>query len=270
MKSSFIALSGPTNSGKSTLLNCFANKKVSIVSKKIQTTNFNIEFSINYKNTHMIFIDTPGFYKDNINDNYLREALQGLERADIVIFILDINNKFRHLDKIKNNLKKLKKKILVFNKIDKLNNDEILSKIKEINFLNSFDEIFYISALKKTNTEKILKYVEKNTTQLTKKFSRKISKEKFFSEITRESLLNYVHKEIPYKCLIITNNIKTGKFLTINQTIIVKTNAHKKIILGKSGNMIKTIGTNSRLQLEKIMKKKVNLFIKIKVAQKNK
>jgi GTP-binding protein Era len=257
MKSSFIALSGPTNSGKSTLLNCFANKKVSIVSKKIQTTNFNIEFSINYKNTHMIFIDTPGFYKDNINDNYLREALQGLERADIVIFILDINNKFRHLDKIKNNLKKLK-------------NDEILSKIKEINFLNSFDEIFYISALKKTNTEKILKYVEKNTTQLTKKFSRKISKEKFFSEITRESLLNYVHKEITYKCLIITNNIKTGKFLTINQTIIVKTNAHKKIILGKSGNMIKTIGTNSRLQLEKIMKKKVNLFIKIKVAQKNK
>ena len=270
MKSSFIALSGPTNSGKSTLLNCFANKKVSIVSKKIQTTNFNIEFSINYKNTQMIFIDTPGFYKDNINDNYLREALQGLERADIVIFILDINNKFRHLDKIKNNLKKLKKKILVFNKIDKLNNDEILSKIKEIDFLNSFDEIFYISALRKANTDKILKYIEKNTTRSTKKISRKISKEKFFSEITRESLLNYVHKEIPYKCLIITNDIKTGKFVTINQTIIVKTNAHKKIILGKNGNMIKTIGTNSRLQLEKIMKKKVNLFIKIKVAQKNK
>ena len=105
MKSSFIAISGPTNSGKSTLLNCFAKKKVSIVSKKIQTTNFNIEFSINYKNTQMIFIDTPGFYKDNINDNYLREALQGLERADIVIFILDINNKFRHLDKIENNMK---------------------------------------------------------------------------------------------------------------------------------------------------------------------
>ena len=69
---------------------------------------------------------------------------------------------------------------------------------------------------------------------------------------------------------IFVRNIKTGKFVTINQTIIVKTNAHKKIILGKNGNMIKTIGTNSRLQLEKIMKKKVNLFIKIKVAQKNK
>ena len=80
-----------------------------------------------------MFIDTPGFYKDNINDNYLREALLGLEKADIVMFILDINSKFRHLDKIKNNLKKLKK-ILVFNKIDKLNNDEILSKIKEMDF----------------------------------------------------------------------------------------------------------------------------------------
>ncbi len=270
MKSSFIAISGPTNSGKSTLLNCFAKKKVSIVSKKIQTTNFNIEFSINYKNTQMIFIDTPGFYKDNINDNYLREALQGLERADIVIFILDINNKFRHLDKIENNMKKLKKKILVFNKIDKLNNEQILNKIKEIDFLNNFDEIFYISALKKKNIDKILNFIEKNTTQTTKKFSRKISKEKFFSEITRESLLEYIHKEIPYRCLVITNNIITGKFITINQTIIVKTNAHQKIILGKNGNMIKNIGTNSRLKLEKIMRKKVNLFIKIKVAQKNK
>tara|TARA_B100000963_G_scaffold53391_1_gene41523 strand:+ start:6139 stop:6948 length:810 start_codon:yes stop_codon:yes gene_type:complete len=267
MKTSFIALSGPTNSGKSTLLNCFANKKVSIVSKKIQTTNFNIEFSINYKNIQMIFIDTPGFYKDNINDNYLREALLGLERADIVIFILDINNRFRHLDKIKNSLKKFKKKILVFNKIDKLNNDQILSKIKTIDFLNSFDEIFYISALKKKNTEKILNYIEQNTTQSSNKLLRKVSKEKFFSEITREALFSYVHKEIPYKSLIITNNYKNGKFITINQTIIVKTEAHKKIILGKNGKTIKNIGTCSRLQLEKIMKKKVNLFIKIKLSK---
>tara|TARA_Y100001954_G_C15622740_1_gene508651 strand:+ start:169 stop:435 length:267 start_codon:yes stop_codon:yes gene_type:complete len=88
--------------------------------------------------------------------------------------------------------------------------------------------------------------------------------------MTREALLNFVHKEIPYKCLIITNNVKTGKFITINQTIIVRTNAHKKIILGKNGNMIKNIGSYSRLELEKIMKKKVNLFIKIKLAQKNK
>ena len=134
MKTSYVALSGPTNSGKSTLLNAFINKKVSIVSKKIQTTNFNIEYSLNYEDTKIIFIDTPGFYKDNINDNYLREALLGLERADIVIFIFDINNKFRHLDKIKNNIDKIKKKILVFNKIDLVNNNVILNKIKEINF----------------------------------------------------------------------------------------------------------------------------------------
>ena len=268
MKTTFIALSGPTNSGKSTLLNSFANKKVSIVSKKIQTTNFNIEFSVNYKNTQMIFIDTPGFYKDNINDNYLREALQGLKRADIVIFILDINNRFRHLDKIKHNLKKFEKKILVFNKIDKLNNDQILSKIKVIDFLNNFDEIFYISALKKKNTERILRYIEKNSTECKqKKITKKITKEKFFAEITREALLNYIHKEIPYKSLIITNSIKNGKFLTVNQTIIVRTNGQKKIILGRIGNMIKNIGIYSRLQLEKIMKKKVNLFIKIKVSK---
>lgn len=80
-------------------------------------------------------------------------------------------------------------------------------------------------------------------------------------------MLYYVHKEIPYKCLIITNNIKSGKFITINQTIIVRSEAHKKIILGKKGHMIKNIGTYSRLQLEKIMKKKVNLFIKIKLSK---
>ena len=71
-------LIGPTNSGKSTLLNCLAKKGIYSF-KKIQTTNFNIEFSINYKNTQMIFIDTPGFYKDNINDNYLREAFKDLK-----------------------------------------------------------------------------------------------------------------------------------------------------------------------------------------------
>ncbi len=267
MKTSYIALSGPTNSGKSTLLNCFAQKKVSIVSKKIQTTNFNIEFSINYKDTQMVFIDTPGFYKDNINDNYLREALQGLERADIVIFILDINNRFRHLDKIKSNLKKIKNKILVFNKIDLVSNDEILEKINEIEFLNEFDEIFYISALKKNNIEKILKYIEKNTTKITKKFTKRISKEKFFSEITREALLNYIHQEIPYKSLVITDSIKSGQALTINQTIVAKTEAHKKIILGRKGAMIKNIGIYARSQLEKIMKKKVNLFLKVKLAK---
>ena len=173
MKTSYIALSGPTNSGKSTLLNCFANKKVSIVSKKIQTTNFNIEFSINYHDTQMIFIDTPGFYKDNINDNYLREALQGLERADIVIFILDINNKFRHLDKIKDNLDKINKKVLVFNKIDQLDNQEILEKIKSIDFLNKFDQIFYISALKKKILIKFLNILKKIQQKRHRKLQRK-------------------------------------------------------------------------------------------------
>jgi len=267
MNTSFIALSGPTNSGKSTLLNSFANKKVSIVSKKIQTTAFNIEYSIYYKKTKMIFIDTPGFYKDNISDNYLREAYQGLERADIVVFILDINNKFRHLDKIKNNLNNIEKKILVFNKIDKVDNDEILTKIKKIDFLNDFDQIFYISALKKKNTEKILNYIEQNTKKNNRKFTKRISSQKFFSEITREALLNYVHKEIPYKSLIITDKIQKGYFVTINQTIIVRSQAHKKIILGKNGKMIKNIGIYSRKQLEKIMKKKVNLFLKLKISK---
>ena len=173
MNTSFIALSGPTNSGKSTLLNSFANKKVSIVSKKIQTTAFNIEYSINYKKTKMIFIDTPGFYKDNISDNYLREAYQGLERADIVVFILDINNKFRHLDKIKNNLNNIEKKILVFNKIDKVNNEEILTKIKKIDFLNDFDQIFYISALKK----KILKKYLITLSKIQKRIAGSLQKE---------------------------------------------------------------------------------------------
>ena len=267
MKSCFVTLSGPTNSGKSTLLNSLLNKKVSIISKKIQTTNFNVEFALNYKNCQINFIDTPGFYKDNINDNYLRDAIEGLERSDIVFFLLDINNKFRHLDKIKNNIKKLKKKVLVFNKIDLVNNDYVLERIKEIDFINLFDAVFYISALKKKNVDKLLDYIVKNSKDTTSKFSKKSSKEKFFSEITREALLNYIHKEIPYKTIIVTNNIIKKQSLTIHQTIFAKTEAHKKIILGKNGSMIKKIGIYARTQLEKIMKKKVNLFIKIKLSK---
>ena len=79
--------------------------------------------------------------------------------------------------------------------------------------------------------------------------------------------MHFIHKEIPYKSLIVTDNIKNGRALTVNQTVVVKTEAHKKIVLGKNGSMIKNIGTYSRNQLEKIMKKKVNLFLKIKLAK---
>ena len=99
------------------------------------------------------------------------------------------------------------------------------------------------------------------------KFTKKTSKEIFFSEITREAILNYIHKEIPYKCVVKTDHIKNSKSVTIQQSIIVKTEAHKKILLGKNGAMIKKIGTYSRLEIEKILKKKINLFLKIKLAK---
>lgn len=259
-------LVGPTNSGKSTLLNALAKKKVSIVSKKIQTTNINISYPIKHNEKIIFFVDTPGLYKDKFIQNYTKHINSELNDSTFIIFLFDITVPFRHLEKIKNFLKFSKKNILVLNKIDMVNNDYILNKIKEINFINDFDSVFYISALKGKNIFKILDYISENcTTSKIISHPSKISKEKFVSEITRESLFKYLNQELPYHILVDTEKFIKNKIITIHQTIRVTSSNHKKIIIGVKGSMIKKIGTSARIEIEKIFKKKINLFINIKV-----
>lgn len=267
-KFGYVAISGPTNSGKSTLLNAIFEKKVSIVSHKVQTTLRSIDAVKNYNDTQIVFIDTPGFYQKKNDANYLKDVLASIDRSDLLLVILDVTSKFYYLDQIEKIINKYKKdKFLIINKIDLVDNDYILEKISKINFIESFDAIFYLSALKK---KKITKLLDKISDLLPvkewiykKNNLTNISKENFLAEITREGILKYLNQEIPYQISIVTDKIVKSQNYTIHQKIVASTLSHKKIILGKEGRSIKAIGIYARNEMEKVLKCKCNLFLKV-------
>ena len=267
-KSGFVAISGPTNSGKSTLLNSIFEKKVSIVSHKVQTTLKSLDAVKNYGDTQIVFIDTPGYYQKKNDANFIKDVLSGIERSDLLLIILDITSRFEYLEQIEKIVKNYKKKkFLIINKIDLVNNEYVLEKLSTISFIKNFDEVFYLSALKNKNIKKLLDHVSKSlpTQELIykKNNSTNISKESFLAEITREGILKYLNQEIPYQVSIETEKLVKSQNYTIHQKIIVSTISHKKIILGKNGSAIKSIGVYARIEMEKVLKAKCNLFLKV-------
>jgi GTPase len=267
-KCGYVAISGPTNSGKSTLLNAIFEKKVSIVSHKVQTTLKSLDAVKNYKDTQIVFIDTPGFYQKKNDANYFKDVLSSIDRSDLLLIILDITSKFHYLDQIEKIIQNYKKeKFLIINKIDLVDNDYILEKISEIKYIESFNAIFYLSALKKKNITKLLDKVSSALPEkewiYKKNNTTNISKEIFLAEITREGILKYLNQEIPYQVSIVTDKIVKGANYTIHQKIIATTLSHKKIILGKDGRSIKAIGSYARSEMEKVLKCKCNLFLKV-------
>ncbi len=267
-KSGFVAISGPTNSGKSTLLNSIFEKKVSIVSHKVQTTLKSLDAVKNYGDTQIVFIDTPGYYQKKNDANFIKDVLSSIERSDLLLIILDITSRFEYLEQIEKIVKNYKKKkFLIINKIDLVNNEYVLEKLSTISFIKNFDEVFYLSALKNKNIKKLLDHVSKSLpTQewiYKKNNSTNISKENFLAEITREGILKYLNQEIPYQVSIETEKLVKSQNYTIHQKIIVSTISHKKIILGKNGSSIKSIGVYARIEMEKVLKAKCNLFLKV-------
>ena len=267
-KCGYVAISGPTNSGKSTLLNAIFEKKVSIVSHKVQTTLKSLDAVKNYKDTQIVFIDTPGFYQKKNDANYFKDVLSSIDRSDLLLIILDITSKFHYLDQIEKIIENYKKeKFLIINKIDLVDNDYILEKISEIKYIESFNAIFYLSALKKKNITKLLDKVSSALPEkewiYKKNNTTNISKEIFLAEITREGILKYLNQEIPYQVSIVTDKIVKGANYTIHQKIIATTLSHKKIILGKDGRSTKAIGSYARSEMDKVLKCKRNLFLKL-------
>ncbi len=267
MKSSLVSIIGPTNSGKSTLINALNKKKISIVSHKVQTTNLNIRANIKFKDSNIIFIDTPGFYSKKNNVNFINTANEAIKTSDIVCVLIDIKSKLDFLNDIKDRIIKVNKpKILIFNKIDLVSKTYVIKKVEKIEFLNIFQDIFYISALKEISFNNFLQYIYKKTKQKKKYNLEKkhtMSKSKFFAEITREAIFRFTNQEIPYQTNVITQKIIKTKSVKIYQNLVVKNKNQQRIIIGKSGKMLKLIGQYSRKQLEEILKSKVHLFLNV-------
>ena len=269
-----ISIVGPSNSGKSTLLNKILDEKVSIVSRKVQTTRMGLRGIFNNNEVQIIFIDTPGLFdaKTIFEKAMVENAFNNLNDADLVYFLIDGSRKLSKFDKqVLEYFENFKKEaFLIINKIDLIDKKQLLEITNNINSYFSFKKTFYISAktkegvndlLSQTNKEAVSKgwlYPEDQYTNLQSAI--------LCEEITREKIFNHVHEEVPYSSIVKTDSWSDKKnLLKIGQTIYVKKKNHKGIILGKEGSKIKEIGTASRIDLEKIFNKKIFLSLDVKV-----
>ena len=280
MKSGNIILIGPTNSGKSTLINTIIGKRVTLVSRKKQSTTFNQKLYKYISEYQYILQDTPGFFNSpkKISQKLSSAPLADIDNAVLIYVVIDASRKITSIyKKIFLSLEKQlrdQKVFLILNKTDKIKNEEILNKIKFFENNMVIDQIFPISALTGHGTELLLqksKIYLKNKKNTSSKKTVQIKKEIFYAEVTREKIFDKVHKEIPYYCDIITdkiiNQLKTVK---IYQTIIVRKKSHKNIIIGKNGALLKDIGTESRKEISKFENKKIHLFLFVRLVKEKK
>ena len=275
MKSGFISLVGRPNAGKSTLLNSIMKRKVAIVSDKPQTTRNIIQGIYNDDDTQMIFVDTPGIHKPKhkLGQILNKEAYSSAMDVDIILYVVDASSEFGRGDQfVINFLNDINKPvILVLNKIDKLNQEEILKKISLYKDLYEFSEIVPISALKEKSVNYLIDVIKKYLKDSIKYFDddtyTNVSLKFLISEYIREKALMLTYEEVPHSITCITDSIEDNtNNLSISATIVVDRENLKKIIIGKNGEMIKKIGIMARRDIEALLGKKVYLDLFVKVV----
>ncbi len=275
MKSGYVTIVGRPNVGKSTLLNSIMERKIAITSDVRGTTRNLIEGIYTKDDIQIIFVDTPGIHKpQNKLGRILNEqAYVMLDNVDLVLFVVDVTQKFGTgdkfiLDKLKENNSKV---ILILNKIDKIKYEELLPLINEYKDLYNFEEIIPLSATKNKNIDDLIKTISKYLTDTVAYYDEdtvtNVSVNFEVGELIREKILNLTKDEIPHSVTVLVNSIEEDKNnISISADIIVDRESVKKIIVGKNGQMIKEIGIKSRVDIEELLDKKVYLDLFVKVV----
>ena len=268
MRSGFVSLIGRPNVGKSTLLNSLINQKIAITSNKPQTTRNIIQGIYNDDGYQIVFVDTPGIHKPlNKLGRVLNKEAQSLTKdVDIILLLVDAKDGIGAGDKkIIASLNETDSKvILVLNKIDKMNENEILKAINDYKDLYPFTEIVPISAITKENIDTLLKVIKKYLTDNMRYFDEDTittSTLNFLvSEFVREKIFRMTEEEIPHSVTCITSKFEeTSKIINITVDIIVDRDSIKKIIIGKQGSLLKSVGIEARKDIENLVGKKVYL-----------
>lgn len=277
-KCGFVALVGAPNAGKSTLLNALVGAKVSIVTHKAQTTRAQIRGVVTREKEQVIFVDTPGIFKPKrrLDRAMVQSAWSGAGDADMVALIVDAKRGL--VDDVERLLEGVaqhpQKKVLVLNKIDQVERSSLLALAQELNERVEFDQTFMISAINGDGIHDFMDYCAENMpldhwhfpedhlTDLTLALTA--------AEITREKLFLRIHEEIPYGATVETESFKTQKdgSYRIQQVIYVSRDGHKRIVLGKNGQVIKKIGAEARKELMEMFETEVHLFLFVKVREK--
>lgn len=277
MKSGYVALIGRPNVGKSTLLNHLIGQKISITSRKPQTTRHQILGIKTLTEGQVVYVDTPGMHGDEkkVLNRYLnRTAKSTLSGVDLIVWLTDVLDWHRYDQRILSMLGKVEVPVVfVINKIDRVDRKEdCLPFLREAAERFPFSSIMPVSALRGTNLEALEKNIMQALPEGDLIFPEdQVSDrpERFFAaEIIREKLIRRLAKELPYELAVeIERFVDEEKLLSLHATIWVEKETQKSIVIGKSGNVLKTVGRQARFDLEKMMEKKVYLELWVKVKR---
>lgn len=277
--SGFIAIIGPPNVGKSTLLNRFLGQKIAITSPRPQTTRNRILGIYNGDGYQMVFMDTPGIHqtKSLLHKSMVRSAKAALMEVDIILLVVGLEEDApsSELKVILRLLKKAAKPaILAINKIDLIKKERLLPIIEAYSRLYLFDSIIPISALYGDGLETLREEVKKRLStghQLFPPDMRTDKSEEFLiAEIIREKIYYETREELPYSSAVTVERLEEDPerdLINVMAIIYVEKASQKGIIIGKNGRMIKRIGTNARIEIERIFSAKVYLELFVKVEK---
>ena len=276
IQSGFVGIIGAPNAGKSTLLNQVLGQKISITSKKPQTTRDRILGIVNRTSSQIIFVDTPGIHRSTnlLNKRIIDQALMALEDVDIILFMVDATSRNYSAEKlIISQLNKTKKQVvLALNKIDLTKKAQIYTLVEEFQKLYDFKAIIPISAKKNIQIKNLLKEVEillpKGDRLFPEETFTDVSEKFMVKEIIREKVFRMTGMEIPYSSAVTVDSFAVEKkLIVIHASIHVVRNSQKGIIIGKKGSMLSKIGSRARKDIEQMTGQKVLLKLFVKVTK---
>jgi GTP-binding protein Era len=276
-RAGFVALIGVPNAGKSTLLNALVGAKVSIVSRKVQTTRALVRGIVMEGAAQIILVDTPGIFapKRRLDRAMVHSAWSGAADADAVCLLVDARKGVdEEVETIIRRLPEVKRpKILILNKIDLIPRERLLELAAKLNQQVPFEETFMISALKGDGIARLREALARRMPpspwlypedQVSDAPLRMLA-----AEITREKIYDRLHEELPYRSTVETDQwqARPDGSVRIEQTIFVERESQRSIVLGKNGQTIKAIGQAARIEISEVAEAKVHLFLHVKVRE---
>lgn len=277
-KSGFVTVIGRPNVGKSTLLNRIIGEKISIISDKPQTTRNKIQMIYTDEESQIIFLDTPGIQmpKNVLGEYMLKVSKSTLEDVDVITMLVEVGEAFGKLDSyVINEIRDIDTpKILLINKIDLETEENLALLIDKYNKTDIFDEIIPISALNSENLDRYLEILKEKLPEgpmyypddmITDQPERAI-----IQELIREKILLNMQEEIPHGIAVEVLSVsqREGRnSIDVEANIHVEKKSHKPMVIGKGGSMIQKIGSEARIDVERLMDTKVNLQLWVKITK---
>ncbi len=275
-RSGFVGIIGAPNAGKSTLLNSILGEKVAITTPKPHTTRSQIRGILTGRNFQIVFVDTPGIHhaKKLLNQTLVKAAERAVEDVDLLLYIVDVTSRRRKEDAaVLELIKRLKKPvILVLNKIDKVARENLLPLMDEMSQMYPFVAVVPISAKYRDGVDilldEILKHLDEGPKYYDSSTITDQSIETVIEELIREKIFLLAEQEVPYSTSVKVEDIQEYPDKIITRVVIyVERPSQKGIIIGRHGKFIKKVGTMARIELERLLNKKVHLDLWVKVLK---